>query len=266
MAYISKIEVKHMRNHYIQKKFIENFCGSNGILIYDIANDKFLPKHNKANNIALENDLYHFENIDYPDEQIEKDFKVIEDNGMDIIRKIAETEMLPTGEDLHKLLAYLYYQALRTPSEMEMQQEEIGKLNKINNTTDFNDLPLAKMYNTNLTIKAINSILNGYDIYLLKQNEPLFFFTDCFCGALQNKLNKLIPITRCLALYFISKNCEQLCHKTLKRNVANLISFNEYFALISFSAFDYHRLAFASYTDTNRKLVPIFFKLSHKFS
>ncbi|MCH5142445.1 MAG: DUF4238 domain-containing protein [Clostridiales bacterium] len=255
-----------MKNHYIQKEFIKNFCGDNGILIYDIIKDKFLPRQNTINNIAVENDLYHFENIDYPDDQIEKDLKAIEDIGLDIIRTIAETEILPIGEDLHKLIAYLYYQALRTPYQKEFQQEEISKLNKINNTNDFNDLALRKMYNKNLTVIAINAIINEYNIYLLKQNEPNFFVTDCFCDALQNKSKKVIPITNRIALYFIPKNCTQGFHLTLKRNVANLISFKDYFELMALSAQNYKRFAFTSYTELNRKFLLLIYKSLQKFS
>ena len=255
-----------MKNHYIQKQFIENFCGNNGILVYDIINDKFLPKHKKANNIALENDLYHFENIDYPDDQIEKDLKAIEDIGLDIIRTIAETEQLPLNEDLPNLITYLYYQSLRTPSQMEMQQEEIRKLNKICNTTAFNDLPIYRIYNEKSSNKFISFLLNEYDIYLLKQEEQIFFITDCFCSALLNKLEQIIPITSNLALYLIPKTCKPIFNLDLQKNVANLISFKEYVALMAFSAFTYRQFAFASYTDTNRKLVPAIFKLLHKFS
>lgn len=255
-----------MRNHYIQKKFIENFCGKNGILIYDIINDKFLPKHNKANNIALENELYHFESIDYPDELIEKDLKNIEDAGIDIIREIEKTELLPSNEDLSKLITYLYYQSLRTPSQMGMFQEEIRKLNKICKTTAFNDMPLYRIYNEKASINSINQLLNENEIYLLKQDEPIFFITDSFCRALQNRLEQIIPITSNLALYLIPKNCKPIFNLSLQKNVANLITFKEYVALMSFSAFDYQQFAFASYTDINRKLVPTIFKLLHKFS
>lgn len=254
-----------MRNHYIQKEFIKNFCGSNGILIYDITNDKFLPKHNKVNNIAVENDLYHFENIDYPDDQIEKDLKVIEDSGLDAIRTIAKTERLPSNEDLPKLIAYLYYQSLRTPTQMGMQQEEIRKLNKICNTTAFNDLPIYRIYNEKSSNKFISFLLNEYDIYLLKQEEPIFFITDCFCSALLNMVEQIIPITSNLALYLIPKNYKPIFNLSLQKNVANLISFKEYVALMAFSAFDYRQFAFASYTDLNLKLVPTIFKLLHKF-
>ncbi|MCX4361834.1 MAG: DUF4238 domain-containing protein [Clostridia bacterium] len=89
-----------MRNHFIQRKFIETFCGANGILAYDILEDKILPKFDTANNIALEKDLYHFKHISYPDEQIEKDLKNIEDKGIAIIRYIIDTEKFPSQDDL----------------------------------------------------------------------------------------------------------------------------------------------------------------------
>lgn len=257
---IKYVEIK-MKNHYIQKKFIETFCGTNGILVYNILEDKFLPKLEKANSIALENNLYHFKNIDYPDEQIEKDLKTIEDIGLDIIRTIAKTEQLPSVEDLSKLLAYLYYQSLRTPSQMEALQEEIRKFNKVCNTTVFDDLPIYRIYNEKTSIKAINSLLSEYNLYLLKQAEPIFFITDCFCSALQSKLAQIIPITSYLALYLIPKNSNQIVKLSLKENISNPVSFEEYLALMSLSAFNYRQFAFASYTDLNRKLVPTFFKL-----
>lgn len=250
-----------MKNHYIQRKFIENFCGTNGILVYNILEDKFLPKLNKANNIAFQNNLYHFENIDYPDEQIEKDLKVIEDIGLDIISTIAKTEQLPSAEDLSKQIAYLYYQSLRTPFQMEIQQEEIRKLNKICKTTMFDDLPIYRVYNEKSSIGSINLLLNENRVYLLKQEEPIFFITDCFCSALQSKLAQIIPITSNLALYLIPKNSNQIVKLSLKEKISNPISFEEYLALMSLSAFNYRQFAYASYTDLNRKLVPTFFKL-----
>lgn len=253
-----------MRNHYIQKRFIENFCGDNGILIYDIINDKFLPKHKKANNIALENDLYHFEYFDYPDEQIEKDFKVIEDKSIDIINKISETEVLPTYEDKSQLIAYFYYQSLRTPSQMTEFNEEIRKLDKICKTTVFNDLPIFRIYNEESNIKFINQLLSNYEIYLLKQKEPIFFFTDCFCRSLQSGLEQVIPITSYLAIYLVPKNRKRIFNLTLKKNIANLISFEEYLVLITYSVFDYQQFAYASYADINLKLLPAVFKLLHK--
>lgn len=254
-----------MRNHYIQKEFIKNFCGNNGILIYNIIEDKVLPKLNKATNIAVENDLYHFDNIDYPDDQIEQDLKVIEDIGLDTIRTIAETERLPSDEDLPKIITYLYYQSLRTPTQMGIQQEEIRKLNKICNTTAFNDLPIYRIYNEKSSTEFINALLDEYDIYLLKQEEPIFIFTDCFCDALQSRTEQIIPITSNLALYLIHKNQKPIFKLTLQKNIANLISFEEYLALMFHSALNYQRFAFASYTDLNLKLVPTIFKLLHKF-
>lgn len=253
-----------MENHFIQKKFIENFCGNNGILIYDIKNDKILHKHKKANNIVVEHNLYHFENIDYPDEQIEKDLKRIEDKGLDTIKSIAENEYLPLGDDLYNLLSYLYYQSLRTPSQMEMKREEINKLNKICKSNDFTDLPLYQIYDDKSSKTLINSISNDYNIYLIKYEKPIFIITDCFCDSMQSRTEQTIPITSNLALHLIPKKHKSIFNLDLKENIANSISFEKCLNLTICSVFAYKQFAFASYTDTNCKLVPTVFKLLKK--
>lgn len=255
-----------MKNHYIQKKFIEYFCGNNGILIYDILNNKILHKHTSANNIAVSNDLYHFDFIYYPDEQIEKDLKFVEDNGLDIVIKIAKSETLPNDVDLAKLISYFFYQSKRIPFNNEAKQEEIRKLNKICKTSVFNDLPIFELYCEKTNIKSIKSILKNYTIYLLKHNEPIFFITDCFCGVLQNNLEQVIPITRYLALYLVPKYSKQIVPLSLKNGVANLISDNEYLTLLPFFALSYKQFAFASYTEKNCNLLPNIFKLIKKYN
>ena len=248
-----------MKNHFIQKGFIENFCGAYGIMIYDIINDRFLPKHNKANNIALEKELYRFESISYPDAEIETDLKVVEDKGIEVIKNIAKNEKLPDGVDFENLIAYLHYQSKRLPLD-KAEQEEIRKLNKIVQGNIFNDKLTYGLYDSNSNIRAINSLLQNYHFYLIKQDDPIFFFTDTFCASLRSGCEQAIPITNHLALYMVSKSGERLFKFNFKENVANSISFEDYFCIMSTFAVEYKQFAFSSYTETNRKLLRLIYK------
>ena len=248
-----------MRNHFIQKEFIENFCGAYGIMIYDIINDRFLPKHNKANNIALEKDLYRFKTIDYPKAEIETDLKVVEDKGIEIIKNIAKNEILPDGVDFENLISYLHYQSKRLPLN-RAEQEEIRKLNKVVQGNIFNDKSTYGLYDSNSNIRAINSLLQNYHFYLIKQNDPIFFFTDTFCVTLRSGGEQVIPLTNHLALYMVPKRGKRVFNFNFKERIANTISFEEYYCLMLSFAVEYRQFAFSSYTETNQKLLPLIYK------
>lgn len=253
-----------MRNHYIQKAFIDNFCGGNGILIYNILADKFLPKLNTANNIAMEKNLYHFKHIDYPDEQIEKDLKKIEDCGIAVIKEIINTEKLPSQKNLYALISYLYYQSKRTPFQRNELREETRKLNKICNTSDFDDWFVYDIYNKNAR-EIISTLAQEYNLFLLKYKRSNFFITDCFCAALSSITEQVIPLTSSLALYAVPINCKPHIHLELKKDIVNIISDNDFIAIMPLFAVPYKQFAFTSYTNDNVRLLPKLYKLLKSF-
>ena len=209
--------------------------------------------------------MYHFKHISYPDEQIEKDLKNIEDKGIAIIRDIIDTEKFPSQDDLYNLISYLYYQSMRTPFKRSALQEEARKLNKICNTSDFDDWFVYEIYNKNAREK-IESLANEYEIYLLKQKKPHFFITDCFCSALQSRTEQVIPLTSSLALYLIPVNYKSIIPLILEKDAVNTISDNDFISIMPLFALPYNRFAFTSYTNDNYRLLPKLYKLLNKLS
>jgi len=245
-----------MKNHFIQKKFLETFVADYGLYIYDIKKHTKLPMMKNAATIAYQDDLYHFHSLNIDDKEIELNIKKIEDAGIKIIQEIVNSENLPNHKSLQMLLVYFLLQSMRSPSEIELQSE-IGSKITYGTNLDGRDLSIARLFDYHFYKNEIVNLLSCYRFYLIKFDKPLFFITDNFCNFISVPTKeKVIPLNGHLALYLVHKECEDakivVKDSMLVQHLAEL----DYFKILPLLFVGVNRWIYACYHPTIQAIIP----------
>ena len=249
--------MRNMRNHYIQKKFLELFVGDSGIYVYDLKNRRPLSMMKNASNIAFQKNLYQFYSNPVTDLEIERWIKQIEDPGIELISKIIETETLPNMEGLQKLYVYFLLQSMRTPCECQTQLELAEKINAYDGRYDYRDGVVSRFFDDKFYAAELFELCNYYDVYLLKMDKPLFFVTDCFCASLTVPTkDKIIPLCGHLALYLVQKGNKNKKIDLTQKDKVQLITESDYLKLVCDFSCTVDRWVFACYNDIVKKFIP----------
>ncbi len=209
-----------MKNHYIQKAFLENFVDDNEIFYYDLQNRKLMNPLKNASKIAYKENLFDlttkevseilnfkFDETKYKDgELIEKLFKNVEDKAMKIIKDIQQAgEFTNPNEELVYLLWYFLLTAKRSYCEKERIESFYGEDERFSNI-NLKYLYWINMLNEDNYRNEINYFLCNYDFALYKNKDNLFLIGDNYGEILSTNLNEiLMPITCNLAILMSKK-------------------------------------------------------------
>lgn len=258
-----------MKSHYIHKAYINNFVEGNKILVYDKNSKKLLDPLYNAKNIAFEENIYRLDLQDLSDyfnedlslrfpnwnpDGVEQILKVFEDEGIEYIRKICNTQsLLLTDDEKVGLLAYFILAGKRTktqktllesliPQNFPQKEKKNGFLRDLLNEKDLND--------------RIAFFMNNYDWILLKNDEKAFVFSDEFCvQMLMGTPEIFIPLTCSIGILFKDKKrtAQYSNHSCWEKEKLNKIKLPRVIELnYSHQMFFAQRWIFGAYNETTK--------------